>query len=856
MAVTKEQRFTKSDPCPVCGGSQGDKSGRCWGFFSLDRTYAHCTNDTGSGLVPYSDKTSTYQHALGTLCLCGTEHTASIPSATPTRTQRAPSVIDAVYDYVDARGVSRFQSIRFEPKDFRQRHMGRDGKWIWNLDCVTTFLYRLPELLNNPDRLVYVVEGEKDVETLRAQGYIATCNPMGAGKWKTDYNETLRGRDVVIIPDNDPEFDDKGRPHHKGQKHAQAVAMSLQDIAASVKLVFLPVDFGKDVSDFFAHGGTCAELDGITNATPLFDAPPKEAITFPRTELGNAQRLVARCGEDLRYCYAWKTWMLWNGKYWQEDDYGAIMRRAKETVRAIFAEAEKASDDEAREIVKFAMASQSAKALKALVELAQSELPITPLQFDTDPWLFNCQNGTLNLKTGQLLAHQRGHFITKISAVNYDANAHNEIWESYIVSVMDGNQDLITFLQRAAGYSLTGDTSEEVFFFLHGPESAGKSTFLDAIKAVLGSYAQVAQFETFMQRRDTGGPREDLATMIGARFVSASEGNRGQRFDHAVVKQITGGDHVRARRLYSASFEFKPAFKLWLAANDAPKVHDDDNAMWRRLLRIPFEHPPEKKDPHVKATLCNPQLGGPAILAWMMCGCLDWQRDGLAIPGEVRAATQAYKQDMDPLQDFLQEVCIMHTDAFVPSKTIFSAYTTWCKENNLHATMTQKMLSDRITKKGFFNATNRYQNRVERGFFGIGLRSDATEEMLESVTDQQFVTDLVFEIRYTPETRSAQGYKTGELAVTDRKSESVSYTASHVESFVKNLSVTNSDTPPSEAQPSAKAVTDLEKRSVTFDNKRISFAENVRILRQNGMSEDDAIAYVLAQRESEARHLQ
>jgi putative DNA primase/helicase len=850
MAVAKEQRFTKSDPCPICGGSQNDRHDRCWGFFSLDRTSAFCVNDTGAGQVPFNEKTSTYQHALGTLCLCGSEHTAPTPGATPKRPQRAPSSIEAVYDYCDADGLSRYQCVRFEPKDFRQRHMGRDGKWIWNLDGITTFLYRLPELLANPDQLVYIVEGEKDVETLRSNGYIATCNPMGAGKWRPQYSETLRGRNVAIIPDNDPDLDDKGRTHHKGQKHAQAVALSLQGIAASVKMVTLPAEYGKDASDFFARGGTCVELDRLTAGAPLYQQTTQEVPTFPRTELGNAQRLVARYGDDLRYCYAWKTWLVWTGKLWEEDTKGMIMRRAKETVRSIFAEAEKASsDDEARDIVKFAMTSQSAKSLKALIELAQSELPITPLDFDKDPWLFNCQNGTVNLKTGQLQPHQRSNFMTKITAVAYDPQAHSAVWDSYICGALDNNTDLITFLQRAAGYSLTGDTTEEVFFFLHGPESAGKSTFLDAIKAALGSYAQVAQFETFMQQRNAGGPREDLATMLGARFVSASEGNRGQKFDHAVVKQITGGDHVRARRLYSASFEFKPSFKLWLAANDAPKVHDDDNAMWRRLLRIPFEHPPETKDPRVKATLTNPQLGGSAVLAWMVQGCLDWQRDGLAIPGEVRAATQAYKQDMDPLQDFLEEICLAHEDLFVPSKTLFTVYTTWCRENNFHAHLTQKMLSDRITKKGFFNATNRYQGRVERGFFGIGLRADATEEQIESVTPKENVTHLKSEIRYASADRPTQEYNTGEVAVTDPKTESLSYTLPHVETFVKNDPLRKQDTLPDLADTSAKGVTDLPLEMRYNPAKRFKFADHVAILRKQGYDEETAIAHVLALRE-------
>jgi P4 family phage/plasmid primase-like protien len=348
------------------------------------------------------------------------------------------------------------------------------------------------------------------------------------------------------------------------------------------------------------------------------------AINF--TDLGNARRLVARFGSDFRYCHESGKTLLWTGVRWENDSSGAIELLAKRTVGDMYREAAKLGGEKRQDLVKHALASESKSALNAMVTLVRSEprIPVRQSELDASPWLLNCLNGVVDLTTGELHPHRREDLITRLCPVHYDAGARSEVWEKMLYDATGGDRDLLNFLQVAAGYSLTGATDEEVLFFVHGPAASGKSTFLESLKATLGDYANTADFESFVQRRDAGAIRNDIAELAGRRFVVSIEVDEGKKLAEGLVKLVTGSDTVRARFLYHESFEFTPAFKLWLAANHAPRVKDDDTAMWRRILRIPFDHPipREKRQPFVKATLRNPAISGPAILAWAVEGAL------------------------------------------------------------------------------------------------------------------------------------------------------------------------------------------------------------------------------------------
>jgi putative DNA primase/helicase len=404
----------------------------------------------------------------------------------------------------------------------------------------------------------------------------------------------------------------------------------------------------------------------------------------PDTDLANARRLVARHGADIRYCHGRGVWFVWDGNRWKQDDNGEIDRRAKETACSIYAEAGALGNkDDRLRLAKWARKSESAKRLSAMIQLARSEpeIAVTPAELDRDLWIFNCLNGSVDLKTGLLRDHRRQDQITKLAPVAYDPDAHLDEWDRFLTQATGGDEQLSGFLRRAVGYSLTGEVSEEVLFFVHGPAATGKSTFLEAIKSTLGDFARTADFESFLKRSQVGGIRNDIARLAGSRFVISIEVEDGKQLAEGLVKMLTGGDTVTARFLYKESFEFLPSAKFWLAANHAPKVKADDSGMWRRILRVPFEQvvPKDQRDPRVKAILRNPTLGGPAILAWAVRGCMEWQRAGLGVPRAVQEATESYRREMNPLEDFIREECMRGENLRVPITVLWNAYEIWAE---------------------------------------------------------------------------------------------------------------------------------------------------------------------------------
>jgi putative DNA primase/helicase len=445
------------------------------------------------------------------------------------------------------------------------------------------------------------------------------------------------------------------------------------------------------------------------------------------TDLGNARRLVAKFGTDFRYCHESGKTFLWSEVRWEDDTKGGIELLAKRTVGDMYRAAAKLKGEEREGLVKHALASESRSAINSMVMLARSEpgIPVRQSELDASPWLLNCLNGVVDLTTGELLPHRRGDLLTKLAPVQYDAAARSDLWERTLDDATGGDRDLLNFLQVAAGYSITGATDEEVLFFVHGPAASGKSTFLEALKATLGDYAKTADFESFVQRREAGAVRNDIAELAGRRFVVSIEVDQGKKLAEGLVKMLTGGDPVRARFLYHESFEFTPVFKLWLAANHAPRVKDDDTAMWRRILRIPFDQiiPPQKRQPFVKATLRNPAISGPAILAWAVEGALRWREERLHVPDVVREATDEYRRDMDPLKDFIADCCVLHADAWISAARLWREYEEWAKENGERYMLGRNAFSDRLRSKGCEPFLRRINGDPTRGWTGIGLRA-------------------------------------------------------------------------------------------------------------------------------------
>ena len=455
---------------------------------------------------------------------------------------------------------------------------------------------------------------------------------------------------------------------------------------------------------------------------------------FHLTDVGNAKRLVRRHGNYFRYCYLWGKVLVWDGMRWKPDDTGEVYRKAKDTVASIYTEASslaaEASNEEdeahrakkaeiAEALLKWAKQTEARTKIEAMVALAESEpgIPVTPDQLDTNPWLLNVLNGTINLWTGQLRDHRREDLITNLAPVEYDPIATCPTWEAFLCQIMAGNKNLIDFLQRAVGYALTGDVSEQVIFFLYGIGANGKSTLLNIFMSLLGDYAMKATSDLLMVKKGEAHPTE-RADLFGRRFVAAIETEQGKRLAETFVKEATGGDPIRARRMREDFWQFDPTHKIFLATNHKPEIRGTDYAIWRRIRLIPFDVtiPDEEQDKKLSEKL---RAEAPGILGWAVRGCLAWQRDGLGIPEEVKEATLNYRNEMDILANFLNDCCVIEPSAQAGATPLFKTYQKWCGRKDEDA-ITQKKFGTWLGDKGFSRTT-----MDGRKFWrGVGLLED------------------------------------------------------------------------------------------------------------------------------------
>jgi putative DNA primase/helicase len=344
---------------------------------------------------------------------------------------------------------------------------------------------------------------------------------------------------------------------------------------------------------------------------------------------------------------------------------------------------------------------------------------LLPNELDSDPWLLNCANGTINLRTGELRPHNRRDLITKLAPVVYEPDARHPVWDAHIEHVTRGDLEFADYLQRAAGYCLTGKAEEEKLLLFSGGTATGKTTHLEAMKSAMGDYAATADFETFLRVGNSRGPRNDIARLAGVRLVSASEVPPGRLFDDSALKQLTGGDTISARFLYGEFFEYKPQFTICLAANHPPSVRDDDPAIWRRLKLVPFvnELPEEDRDPKVKARLTDPTDAGPAILIWMVEGALKWQQDGLREPAVVREATQAYRSENEDFSEFVSDCCVEEVEQWATSVQLHSRYRDWSHAHGYTHPYGPKRFGSQLRGRGHIPQ----KRGGVRGWKGIGL---------------------------------------------------------------------------------------------------------------------------------------
>lgn len=428
-------------------------------------------------------------------------------------------------------------------------------------------------------------------------------------------------------------------------------------------------------------------------------------------------------GANMRYCWTWGRRLVWDGRRFALDDTGEAVRQAKQVVRAVYAEAEATQDEDRRKaLAKHALRSESAQRVAGMLALAQSEPGIR------SPARDGCQSLALQR------AERHPEPTHRRVARPWSAGSADEVrprdvrprgdlppWNAFLSKDMGGDVEMIGFLQRIAGYALTGDTREQCLFVLWGTGANGKSTFLETLRALWGDdYAMQIRPETLMIRNGDHVPN-DIARLRGARLVSVRETEEGKRLAEALLKELTGGDTISARFMRSEYFDYKPEFKLFLAANHKPVIQGTDYGIWRRIRLLPFAVTidPAEQDATLPAKL-RTEL--PGILSWAVRGCLEWQRDGLEPPGAVTEATAAYRAESDTLAAFLAECTQQEPNAKTQAGPLYRAYTAWCEANGERA-ITNTLFGRRITERG----VSKYKDRDKTAFYA-GLRLLASDE--------------------------------------------------------------------------------------------------------------------------------
>jgi putative DNA primase/helicase len=485
-----------------------------------------------------------------------------------------------------------------------------------------------------------------------------------------------------------------------------------------------------------------------TAPAPAADVEPLNLPTVsPCTHLANSHRIRHYFKGRIWYALG-AGWILWTGQFWRPDptNEGAIATGFVDTLsRRIAQEAglmtRKASEEadtdrrkslmtQAEALLKWAVQSENAQVIAAGLKLSKHALLIEYRTLNADPWLFNVQNGTIDLRTGTLRPHNPGDLITFIAPVVYDPTATCPHWERFVSEVFGGDLDMVAFIQRGLGWSLTGVVKERALFFLYGDTGKnGKTTMVEAFMKLVGDcgessygYGRKVGADTFMRSRNSEDNQRKAATLAGPRFICTSEVDEEHRLNEQLIKDITGGDTLEGRKLYQEAFTFKPQFKPWMYGNHKPEIRGTDDAIWSRVRMVPFEVSFKGREDLDLAGKLEAELSG--ILNWAIKGCLDWQRHGLQPPAKVQAATDAYRAEMDVFGPFIAECCVVHRDAEVWSNQLYSAYSLWCVENAQKPANSTKF-GRYLTAKGF--RPDGTSGKVKRMGLGLKAVSDSSD---------------------------------------------------------------------------------------------------------------------------------
>ncbi|ALJ24008.1 DNA primase [Lactobacillus gallinarum] len=458
-------------------------------------------------------------------------------------------------------------------------------------------------------------------------------------------------------------------------------------------------------------------------------ASSKKKKTPPRSwdDMGMAQRFLDQLPHRFLYSMTDKMWYAYNGSYWEQDNQGLIEKAADQVINNLKNESLVIQDDADKDKAqkawqKFIKSERSRSSKVNMINEIKHLVPVLHSQWDKEKMMLNTPSGYIDLTNGTLHDHDYKKMFTQETGVDYTEKVDCPLWIEFLNQTFQNDQELIHFIQKIVGYSLTGSNTEQVMFILFGNGRNGKSVLLNIIKYISGTYAKTMNAETIMQKRNNSsqGPSSDIARLEGARLVISSEANEGDRLDESLIKQMTGGDTLVARYSYGRDFEFDPVFKLWMATNHMPKIYGTDEGIWRRLIIIPFTHTVKKEnvDKNLEDKLKAESMG---ILKWAIDGAMMWQREGLNLPKIIKQASQDYREETDVIEAFISESCVAGNELKVKASELFDAYKKWADETNNWEGMSNTKFGIEISKR-FRKA------RTKNGIFYRGLDLNVNQQ--------------------------------------------------------------------------------------------------------------------------------
>ena len=590
--------------------------------------------------------------------------------------------LEELYPYYDDMQNVLYYKARYEGKEIRHFRI-KDEEVIYRnvFSDIKKTLYNkmaIKTALENGEP-IYYVEGEKDVHTMTSMGLLATT-AGGATAWNEEFAPYFKDLEVIILQDND----------EPGERLSKQIVSDLSCYAKNIKVVIPSKIPHGDITDYINEGHTKYQLLELIKEVEEQMVLQEPYKNYRLDDTDNAQTMQQMFSDKLRFAFDVNKWYIYDGIKWEEDRVDGVRMLANEMIERmghdfslILSRMPEGKEKKKQEHLynTHIKTCRSHRGKTAILNETKHLVPIVSTTFNEKRELINTPSGTYDINTKVINEHNPIDYISQATQVKIVQGAEAPTWKKFIEEIFLGDKELIRYVQKAIGYSLTGFTREQCMFIGYGEGANGKGVFKDMLSYILNDYVKCPQAETISQIRQGSEASPDIINLMDARLVVCVESNKGVRFNEGLIKQLTGEDRVTARRLYCEPISFLPQFKLWLFTNHMPEVVGMDKGIWRRLKIIPFklDLPEEKKDKHLKEKLMQEAEG---IFWWCIQGIHMYLEEGLKEPQAIIELVGEFKEESDVLGRFLRECTISKEGSRVQAKDLYKRYVEWCRVSN------------------------------------------------------------------------------------------------------------------------------------------------------------------------------